>query len=102
MNHSHPPPPSGDSTAKPPFRRTAPAAWLALLRPATTLALTLTAAGLCLVATHGDADWHTVFRYAVAIGLLSAAAAMLNDLTDRAHDSSTRIWRPLPAGRVSL
>ena len=102
MNHSHPPPPSGDSTAKPPFRRTAVAAWLALLRPATTLVLTLTAAALCLVATHGDADWHTAFRYAVAIGLLSAAAAVLNDLTDRAHDGSTRIWRPLPSGRVAL
>lgn len=102
MSNSRLPPPAGDSTAKPPFRRSTAAAWLALFRPATTLVLTLTSAALCLVATHGEVDWHTVFRYAVAIGLLSAAAAVLNDLADREHDSSTRIWRPLPAGRISL
>ena len=101
MSSPPPTPPTAGSRPRPPFRRSTGAAWLGLLRPATTLALTLTTAALCLTATHGDTDWHAVLRYAIAIGLLSAAAATLNDLTDREHDSSTRIWRPLPAGRVS-
>ena len=72
------------------------------MRPLTTLTMALTGAALCLTATEGGAEWHAVLRYTLAIGLLSAAAAVSNDLADREHDSRTRIWRPLPAGRVSI
>lgn len=102
MTDLPPPPAPGSPPPRVPFERTATAAWLRLLRPLTTLALCLTGAALCLAATEGDASWHAVLRFAAAIGLLGAAAAVINDLTDREHDSRTRIWRPLPAGRVGI
>ena len=72
-----------------------------LLRPVTVLGLVLTVVGATLTASGGEAAWHQVLRYAVAVGALSASAAIFNDLADRERDRNTRLWRPLPAGRVS-
>lgn len=84
------------------IRRFHAVAWLRLCRPFTTAAAALTAAGLVLGWSGGGADWHVVLRYALAAALLAAAAAAANDAADADLDSRTRLWRPVPAGQVSV
>ena len=83
------------------IRRFHAIAWLRLCRPFTTAAAALAAAGLVL-GWSGSADWHVVLRYALAAALLAAAAAAANDAADADLDSRTRLWRPVPAGQISV
>ena len=83
------------------IRRFHAVAWLRLLRPFTTAAVALAAAGLVLAWGDGAAAWHVVLRYALGAALIAAAAAADNDDADAALDSRTRLWRPIPAGQIS-
>ncbi len=82
------------------LRRSAAYGWLRISRPLTAPAIGLTAA-LCVLAwTDGGGAWHEPLRYGLAIGLLAAAAALVNDAADGRRDSSVRVWRPVPTGIV--
>lgn len=84
------------------WRRSAAYAWLRIARPLTAPALGLSAA-LCVLAwTDGAVAWHEPLRYGLAIGLLAAAAAIANDAADGGRDASVRVWRPIPAGTISV
>ncbi len=83
------------------IRRFHAVAWLRLCRPLATAAAALAAAGLVL-GWSAAAEWHVVLRYALAAALLAVAAAAANDAADAELDSRTRLWRPVPAGQISV
>lgn len=84
-----------------PLRRRPRWAWLRLFRP---LALTLgvaTALGFVFILQPHPA-WHEALRVALVMGGLLAAASALNDAVDAPFDHNVHVWRPIPAGFVTV
>jgi len=85
-----------------PLRRRPQWAWLRLFRPLALGAGVGVALGFVFILTDGDPAWHEALRVALVMGALLAAAAAFNDAVDAPFDRNVHIWRPIPAGFVSV
>ena len=76
-------------------------AWFELCRPYTGIWMQLSSALMVLTAAEGSLDWGLPFQYSAMIVLLVYAASLVNNALDAEIDSSSRLMRPISAGRVA-
>ena len=76
-------------------------AWFELCRPYTGIWMQLSSALMVLTAAEGSLDWGLPFQYSAMVVLLVYAASLVNNALDAEIDSSSRLMRPISAGRVA-
>jgi 4-hydroxybenzoate polyprenyltransferase len=60
------------------------------------------ALGFAFIVDGGSPAWHEALRVAVVTGALMGAASAFNDAVDAGFDRDAHVWRPIPAGLVSV
>ena len=75
-------------------------AWLELCRPYTATWLLVSSALMVLTAAEGSLYWGLPFQYGAMILAFGYAAGLIGNALDADIDSSSRMMRPIPAGRV--
>ena len=63
---------------------------------------TAIAVGFAFIVGIGSPAWHEVLRVGLVAGALLGAASAFNDAPDAAFDRDAHVWRPIPAGLVSV
>lgn len=77
-------------------------AWLEMCRPATGNWLLVSAALMVLTAAEGSLYWGLPFQYGAMIVAFAYAAALVGNALDAVIDSTSRLMRPIPAGRITI
>ena len=72
-----------------------------LARPRISLWLMAAAALMVVAAARGEVSWSRPLLYAVMVVSLACCAGMINSVLDAVIDGRSRLWRPLPAGRLT-
>ncbi len=62
----------------------------------------LSAALMVVAAAHGRMDWGLPIQYGAMIVAFSYAAGIINNVLDAEIDGRTRLWRPIPAGSITI
>ncbi len=76
-------------------------AWLELCRPSIGFWVNVSALLMPITAAHGSLYWGIPIQYAMMVVLMSYAGGAFNNAADAGIDASTRLMRPIPAGRLS-
>lgn len=76
-------------------------AWLELCRPYTASWLMLTAPLMVLTAAEGSLYWGLPFQYCAMIVAFAYAAGLINNALDADIDATSRLMRPIPAGKIT-
>ncbi len=77
--------------------------WMEMLRPYTGFWMQVSAGLMVVTAAEGSVEWGQPFIYCAIIVMFTYTAALVNGALDAELDGNTsRLWRPIPAGRVSV
>ena len=76
-------------------------AWFEMCRPYTGIWMQLSSALMVLTAAEGSLEWGLPFQYSGMVVALTYAAALINNALDAEIDATSRLMRPISAGRVS-
>ncbi len=77
--------------------------WTEMLRPYTGFWMQVSSALMVLTAAEGSIEWSQPFIYCAVIVMFTYTAALVNGALDAELDGNTsRLWRPIPAGRISV
>ncbi|MDE2744411.1 MAG: UbiA family prenyltransferase [Chloroflexota bacterium] len=77
-------------------------AWLEMCRPTTGTWLLFSSALMVLTAAEGSLEWGLPFQYGAMVVAFAYAAALIGNALDAEIDSSSRLMRPIPAGKVTI
>ena len=76
--------------------------WTEMLRPYTGFWMQVSSGLMVLTAAEGSIDWTEPFIYCAVVVMFTYTAALMNAALDAQLDGSTnRLWRPIPAGRIT-
>ena len=100
MSQPSPAPPSRPRRV--PLRRRPAWAWLRLFRPVALLTGVGVALGAAFTLDNGSPAWHEALAVAIVMAGLLAAASAFNDAEDAEFDRDAHVWRPIPAGFVTV
>lgn len=73
-----------------------------LCRPQTGAWLMLSSALMVVAAAHGKLDWALPIQYGAMVVAYAYCAGIVNNILDAEIDGRTRLWRPLPAGAITV
>ena len=76
-------------------------AWLEMCRPTTGTWLLFSSALMVLTAAEGSLEWGLPFQYSGMIVAFAYTAALIGNALDAQIDATTRLMRPIPAGKIS-
>jgi len=77
-------------------------AWLEMCRPTTGTWLLFSSALMVLTAAEGSLEWGLPFQYGAMVVAFAYAAALIGNALDAEIDSTSRLMRPIPAGKVTI
>jgi 4-hydroxybenzoate polyprenyltransferase len=84
------------------FARSRVAAWIEMCRPYTGNWLLLSAALMTLTAAEGSLFWGLPFQYGSMVLAFAYAAGLIGNALDAEIDSTSRLMRPIPSGKISI
>lgn len=77
-------------------------AWLEMCRPTTGTWLLFSAALMVLAAAEASLEWGLPFQYGSMVVAFAYAAALLGNALDAQIDSTSRLMRPIPSGKINM
>ncbi len=83
------------------FARSRAAAWIEMCRPYTGTWMLFSSALMVLTAAEGSLFWGLPFQYGSMIVAFAYAAGLIGNALDGEIDSTSRLMRPIPAGKIS-
>ncbi len=83
------------------FANSRVAALAELARPQTSIWLMVVSAMMVVAAAHGEMSWKRPLIYCGMIVTFACAASIVNNVLDAEIDGRSRLWRPMPAGRLT-
>ncbi len=101
MTDPQPPNPSDPPDWRIRLARSRFIAWVELSRPQTSIWLMAVAALMVVTASHGEMSWRRPIIYCGMIFTFSCAASIINNVLDAEIDARSRLWRPMPASRLT-
>ena len=75
-------------------------AWMEMCRPSTGTWMLFSAALMVLTAAEGTLFWGLPFQYGSMVVAFSYAAGLIGNALDSQIDSTSRLMRPIPAGKI--